>query len=118
MCSAGSALGGTTIPSTILPLTWPTRDELDDVLQTLADGMHAHDLLSIRLHHLLEHDHNDSLPEGVQAPTLEDIGALARFAEFARLDISTLEGCVTDVARTYERATWHVSDEAKGGDDA
>ena len=106
------------MPSTILPLTWPTRDELDDVLQSLASAEHAYDLLSIRLHHLLEHDHNDSLPEGVQAPTLEDIGALVRFVEFARVDISSFEGWVEDVARTYEQATYHVSDEAKGGGDA
>lgn len=97
------------LPSTI-PLTWPTRDELDHALQSLEVGMNEYDLISLRLHHLLDRHHDENLPEGVPAPTLEDIGALARFVELARLDVGTIEGFVKTAETTYKRAAYHVAE--------
>ncbi|MEO6349491.1 MAG: hypothetical protein ABIP53_02480 [Candidatus Limnocylindrales bacterium] len=104
------------MPSSTVPLTWPTRQEIDKVLDALSKGMNEYDLLNMRLHALLRQDHDDHLPEGVPPPTLEDIGGLARFVELARLDIETLGRWVGEASRTYKRAAYHVADD--GGDDA
>jgi hypothetical protein len=78
--------------------TWPTGDDYTRALAHLSTAAHAVDVLSSRLHRLVEDGVAPSLAEGAAAPQLRDIGNLFVFTEHAALDVRQLKGDVEQMA--------------------
>jgi len=90
----------TTKQKTSVPETWPTGDDYTRALANLAAAAYVVDVLSGRLHRLVDDETAPSLRKGVEVPQLQDIGNLYVFTEHAELDVRQL---ANDVERMAEK---------------
>ena len=91
--------------------TWPTLEELEAVLDALSTASSALDRLVVDMSQLMYPDREEPR-EGVERPTLTDLGALTRFLEFAGLEVAQSQEWVDDLARFRHGMAYLVTSDA------
>ena len=88
------------------PATWPPAAQLDDAERSLFDTCNLLDEIHLTCLRFWEGDTE------VPAPTLEDLGRLARFVDVAEAVLETMQSYVRDVERGRKGASTRIEEES------
>ena len=91
---------------------WPTLAEIRAITRRVEEAHETVELLGHRLGRMIDHDEMPALRDGVEPPTLADLGTFTCLVEWTDLELSAYKMDVDRFRIFRERVTWEVAENA------